>query len=120
VLTTRRLPIHYPNPREFPVNPGKRSWAPGPEKPPVCRDIRAESARHVLLAMQKVEGSNPFSGFGKGLAFAGLFRARLVRQDVDTPRLSDSAAREQDDEDLAVSACGRPDGVGGDDRLVAT
>jgi hypothetical protein len=29
-------------------------------------------------------------------------------------------AREPDDEDLAVSACGRPDGVGGDDRLVAT
>jgi hypothetical protein len=25
----------------------------------VCRDIRAESALHVLLAMQKVEGSNP-------------------------------------------------------------
>jgi Domain of unknown function (DUF1731) len=31
------------------------------EKPAVCRDIHLASALHVLLAMQKVEGSNPFS-----------------------------------------------------------
>jgi len=32
-----------------------------------------ESVLQVLLAMQKVEGSNPFSRFGEGSAFAGLF-----------------------------------------------
>jgi hypothetical protein len=39
------------------------------------RDVR------VLLAMQKVEGSNPFSRYWKGLHLQGLFRARsrLVR-----------------------------------------
>jgi hypothetical protein len=35
------------------------------QKLPVCRHIRVESARHVLLAMQKVEGSNAFSRFQK-------------------------------------------------------
>src|SRR5215204_7192307 len=29
--------------------------------------LRTERGKHVLLAMQKVEGSNPFSRFGKGL-----------------------------------------------------
>ena len=33
------------------------------EKPAVCRHILEEPALHVLLAMQKVEGSNPFSPF---------------------------------------------------------
>jgi hypothetical protein len=56
-----RLPIHYPNPRDVPVNAGKPSLARGARKPSVCRDIRVESAPHVLLAMQKAESSNPFS-----------------------------------------------------------
>jgi hypothetical protein len=29
--------------------------------------MRADQETHALLAMQKVEGSNPFSRFGKGL-----------------------------------------------------
>jgi hypothetical protein len=61
-----RLPIHYPNPRDLPVNTGKPSWAPAARKPLVCRRIRVASAPHALLAMQKVEGSNPFSRFRKG------------------------------------------------------
>jgi hypothetical protein len=36
------------------------------EKPAVCRHILEESAAPALLAMQKVEGSNPFSRFTKG------------------------------------------------------
>jgi hypothetical protein len=32
-----------------------------------------ESAPHVLLAMQKVEGSNPFSRFRKGLRLQVFF-----------------------------------------------
>jgi hypothetical protein len=69
-----RLPIHYPNPRDLPVNPGKPSSAPGAQKPPVCRHVRVESAPQVLLAMQKVVGSNPISRFRKGLHLPGLFR----------------------------------------------
>jgi hypothetical protein len=37
-------------------------------KPAVYRHIRVEPVAHVLLAMQKVEGSNPFSCFQKGPA----------------------------------------------------
>jgi hypothetical protein len=50
-------------------------------KPPICRDIWQSASRRVLLAMQKVEGSNPFSRLQKGPRFAGLFRSasRLVR-----------------------------------------
>jgi hypothetical protein len=70
--------------------------------------------------MQKVEGSNPFSRSRKGLHLQVFFVRGWCDKTSTPPRLSDSAAREQDDEDLAVSACGRPDGVGGDDRLVAT
>jgi hypothetical protein len=35
--------------------------------------MRADQETDVLLAMQKVEGSNPFSRFGRRPAFAGLF-----------------------------------------------
>jgi hypothetical protein len=33
---------------------------------PALTAVRVESAPHALLAMQKVEGSNPFSRFAKG------------------------------------------------------
>jgi len=39
----------------------------------VCRDLRAESTLHVLLAMQKVEGSNPFSRSQEDLHLQGFF-----------------------------------------------
>ncbi len=68
-----RVPIRYPNPRDFPVNPGKPSWAPGPEKPRVCRGFRAGSTPRVLLAMQKVVGSNPISRSRKGLHLQVFF-----------------------------------------------
>jgi hypothetical protein len=50
--------------------------------------------------------------------FAGLFRARLEREDVDSPHVSDSGRSRTRLEVLALSACGRTDGVGGGDRLV--
>jgi hypothetical protein len=68
-----RLPIHYPNSRDFPVNAGKAPYAPSAKKPSVCRDIHGESALHVPLAMQKVEGSNPFSRFREGLRLQVFF-----------------------------------------------
>ena len=37
----------------------------GDETPPLCRHITKEAALHVLLAMQKVVGSNPISRFGR-------------------------------------------------------
>ena len=62
-----RVPIRCPNSRGFPVNAGMPLGPLGDEKPPLCRHIPKESALHVLLAMQKVEGSNPFSRFEEGL-----------------------------------------------------
>jgi hypothetical protein len=35
---------------------------------PICRHIHVDPAQHVLLAMQKVEGSNPFSRSPESLA----------------------------------------------------
>jgi hypothetical protein len=49
------------------VNDGEPSRPVGGDNPLVCEDIRAEWALHLLLAMQKVEGSNPFSRFQEGL-----------------------------------------------------
>ena len=57
------LPIHYPNPRELPVNPGEAHLRIRPETLRFAGLFPQESALHVLLAMQKVEGSNPFSRF---------------------------------------------------------
>jgi hypothetical protein len=62
------VPIRYPNPRDFPVRAGEIISANS-----LCRNslfagisVR-EPALHALLAMQKVEGSNPFSRFREGL-----------------------------------------------------
>jgi hypothetical protein len=57
------VPSRCPNPRDLPGNSVRPLRAGGAENTPICRHIRAESALHVLLAMQKVEGSNPFSRF---------------------------------------------------------
>jgi hypothetical protein len=56
-----------PNPRDFPVSAGESESPVTVEKPAVCRNFRAKAALHVLLAMQKVVGSNPISRFAKGL-----------------------------------------------------
>jgi hypothetical protein len=37
-----------------------------------CREVVADTIPRILLAMQKVEGSNPFSRFPERPAFAGL------------------------------------------------
>jgi hypothetical protein len=36
-------------------------------------NLRTERGKHALLAMQKVEGSNPFSRFREGLHLQGFF-----------------------------------------------
>jgi hypothetical protein len=41
--------------------------------PVFAGDIGAERETHLLLAMQKVEGSNPFSRFRKGLHLQAFF-----------------------------------------------
>jgi hypothetical protein len=46
-------------------------------KRPVCRHIHVESPPHVLLAMQKVEGSNPISRFRKGLHLKVFFASSV-------------------------------------------
>jgi hypothetical protein len=38
----------------------------------ICRRFRGICEAELLIAMQKVEGSNPFSRLWKGLQFAGL------------------------------------------------
>jgi hypothetical protein len=62
-LSTRpaRLPIHYSNPRDFPGECRQALVGHRCPEPPVCRHIRGQSAPHVLIAMQKVVGSNPIS-----------------------------------------------------------
>jgi hypothetical protein len=46
---------------------GNRDRAPCPRTATFAGNIGAEPETHVLLAMQKVEGSNPFSRFVKDL-----------------------------------------------------
>jgi hypothetical protein len=36
-------------------------------------DLQSKRGKHVLLAMQKVEGSKPFSRFGKGLHLSAVW-----------------------------------------------
>ena len=67
-----------------------------------CRTFLARSGSHLLLAMQKVEGSNPFSRFKKGLHLQDVFRcsSRVVRRRYRTMagqscprRLADAVGR---------------------------
>jgi hypothetical protein len=73
------------------------------------REFPAQTLRQGLLAMQKVEGSNPFSRSRKGLPFAGLFRvcSRLVSLrgagPKPDPRQSGRAVRLEEDGCLQVS-----------------
>jgi hypothetical protein len=72
-----RSPVRFQsgNPRDFAVKAGKHRRPPIDRKPLFCRTFLGRSGFHVLLAMQKVEGSNPFSRSSDSLAFAGLSRA---------------------------------------------
>jgi hypothetical protein len=51
------------NPRDFVVKAGKRRRPLPARKPMFCRTFVGRRGSRVLLAMQKVEGSNPFSRF---------------------------------------------------------
>ena len=59
------LPVHCLNPCDFGAIPGTPSWI-SPTEIGRFAGISQQSARaELLLAMQKVEGSNPFSRFEK-------------------------------------------------------
>ena len=61
------MPIRCPNFRELAVKAGEtQNDTPHPITPAFAGDIGAEREPRALLAMQKVEGSNPFSRFSKG------------------------------------------------------
>src|SRR5215204_5806135 len=79
-----RLPIHYPNPRGLPVKAGNSPTGSDARKRSVCRHIHVESPPHVLLAMQKVEGSNPFSRFAEGLHLQVFFWAQPAGASAST------------------------------------
>src|SRR5215207_9720174 len=75
-----RLPIHYPNSRGLPVKAGNSPTGSDARKRSVCRHIDVESPPHVLLAMQKVERSNPISRSQKACTCRPFcVRSRLVR-----------------------------------------
>jgi hypothetical protein len=62
-----------PEPRELAVKAGEFGERhPHQRTHAFAGDIGSERGAYVLLAMQKVEGSNPFSRFPKRPAFAGL------------------------------------------------
>ena len=61
------------NSRDFPVNAGKHRRSPIARKPTFCTTFLGRSGSYVLLAMQKVEGSNPFSRFREGLRLQVFF-----------------------------------------------
>jgi hypothetical protein len=44
---------------------------------PFAGNIRAEQETHALLAMQKVDGSNPFSRFWEGLYLQDFFSSTV-------------------------------------------
>jgi hypothetical protein len=61
------------NSRDFAVNAGHRRHPLARQKRRICSDIARCTKSRVLLAMQKVEGSNPFSRSRKGLHLQVFF-----------------------------------------------
>jgi hypothetical protein len=53
---------------------------------PICRRFCIPGAADLLLAMQKVEGSNPFSRFGKGPAKCSCFPLPVHTGASESPR----------------------------------
>jgi hypothetical protein len=68
-----------PNPRDLPVNAGKR-WC-APSKPPVCRHIRAESSAARSACHAEGRGFESHQPLRKDLRFTGLscWGSRFVR-----------------------------------------
>ena len=73
-----RVPIGCPNPRGFPGKAGESYSSPQVETPLFPATLRTESGPHVLLAMQKVVGSNPISRFAEGLHLQVFFVAAVA------------------------------------------
>jgi hypothetical protein len=60
-----RLPIHYPNTRDLPVNAGKPSGTLAEEKASLCRDVRAEFAPRPCLPCRRSRIRIPSAAFRK-------------------------------------------------------
>jgi hypothetical protein len=67
------VPLGCPNPRGFSGKAGESYSSPIGRNSAVSSDFADGIGPHVLLAMQKVEGSNPFSRFEKGLYLQAFF-----------------------------------------------
>src|SRR5215216_2049019 len=71
---SRRLGTHsVPKPRQSTWIPGTAAEPRSSENPGACRQFFVRSRPKELLAMQKVEGSNPFSRLRKGLHLQACF-----------------------------------------------
>jgi hypothetical protein len=81
-----RVPVGCLNPRELPVKAGDRRMHAHTRIRAFAGDIGAEPEPYALLAMQKVEGSNPFSRFQK----ACVCRSFSL---VQSPKQVDQASR---------------------------
>src|SRR5919106_251737 len=73
-----RVPIGCPNPRGFPGKAGESYSSPAGRNSAVSSDFAYGLGPHVLLAMQKVEGSNPFSRLPE-TSTTGFFAGILIR-----------------------------------------
>jgi hypothetical protein len=67
------VPIGYPNPPAIGVDSRTAVEPRSSENPHVCRQFFVPAWPKGLLAMQKVEGSNPFSRSRKGLHLQVFF-----------------------------------------------
>jgi hypothetical protein len=72
------VPVQCLDPRGFAVKAGNRTMPRTHENPRVCRENQCYPEPYVLLAMQKVVGSNPISRFREGLHLQA-FSAFTVR-----------------------------------------
>ena len=67
-----RLPIHYPNSRDLPVNSGKPSWGPGANTPPFAGIFVWNRRRTFCLPCRRSWVRIPSAALERP-AFAGLF-----------------------------------------------
>ena len=77
----RRVPIGYPNPRDFAVKAGNRRTTPTHENPRVCRGYPRRTGTIRSACHAEGRGFESHQPLRKRPAFAGLFRgrSRLVR-----------------------------------------
>src|SRR5215211_595647 len=98
------------NSRYFAVNAGHRRHPLARQKRPICSDIACRTKSRVLLAMQKVEGSNPFSRspvVTRGDALMGTLRdgkGRSVHRRCHSPLRLESRSAQSSLSAVSLSA----------------